>query len=330
MPFHIQRGNIVQMQVDAIVNAANTSLAPGGGVCGAIFRAAGHKQLQLACNKLQPIQTGEAVMTSGYNLPAQYIIHTAGPQWNIGLPDQEKLLYTAYRHSLVLAKKNNLESIAFPLLSAGTYGCPKETAFQIAKTAILDFLQSNDMIIYLILYDNADYFFDNPHIKMMNHYLQTTPPPISHQSSDASPNITYKAPCALSQPLPAPAPISRKLDDLVENIGETFSESLLRLISEKAQSDVAIYKKANISRKLFSKIRSSKHYQPSKPTVLAFVFALELNHDEAIDLLKRAGYALSNSNQYDIIIEYFLIHQVYDVFEINEVLFHFNQPLLGQ
>ena len=154
MSFEIINKDITKLDVDAIVNAANTSLKMGGGVCGAIFKAAGINELQEACDKLAPISTGDAVITDGFNLNAKYIIHTAGPVYNPANPEEsEKLLVKSYRNSLKLAKENNIKSIAFPLISAGIYAYPKNEALEIAKTTIEDFLSKNEMDIYLIIID---------------------------------------------------------------------------------------------------------------------------------------------------------------------------------
>lgn len=158
MPFTIIRQDITKLQVDAIVNAANTALAMGGGVCGAIFKAAGAQQLQTACNKVSPIQTGEAAITPGFNLPAKFVIHAAGPIYNDKNAEQcEKLLRSAYMESLKLALENKCESIAFPLISSGIYGYPKEEALQVAVSAIKDFLNEHDMDVYLIIFDRASF-----------------------------------------------------------------------------------------------------------------------------------------------------------------------------
>lgn len=154
MSFQIISKDITKLDVDAIVNAANTSLQMGGGVCGAIFRAAGADQLRKACDMIGPIKTGQAVMTDGYNLKAKHIIHTAGPVFDSKHPEKSKeLLENSYKNSLNLARKHNFKSIAFPLISAGIYGYPKKEAFDIARNTINKFLIDNDTDVYLTIID---------------------------------------------------------------------------------------------------------------------------------------------------------------------------------
>ena len=158
MPFMIVCQDITKMQVDAIVNAANTELQMGGGVCGAIFKAAGAAELQAACDKLSPIETGKAVMTPGFSLPAKYVIHAAGPVYSRWHKRQcREQLRSAYIESLKLAEKNGCESIAFPLISSGIYGYPKDEALEVARSAIEDFLRDHDMEVYLAVFDKSSF-----------------------------------------------------------------------------------------------------------------------------------------------------------------------------
>ena len=341
MPFTIVRQDITKMKVDAIVNAANTDLQMGGGVCGAIFKAAGAAQLQAACDKLAPIKTGEAVITSGFDLPAKFVIHAAGPVYRYQNAEQsEKLLRSAYMESLRLAIENNCESIAFPLISSGIYGYPKDEALQVATAAIQDFLINNDIDITLVVFDKSaftvsrellgevesyidEHYVDTHQIKRRK-LLDVERQAISE--ADERANI-FNEPLLeeMLAPIGAPAP----LDDLVGNLDEPFSQMLLRLIDAKGMTDVEVYKRANLDRKLFSKIRSNKGYMPSKRTAIALAVALKLSLDETDDLLERAGYALSHAVKFDVIVEYFIANGKYDVFAINEVLFEYDQPLLG-
>ncbi len=158
MPFTIVRQDIIKMKVDAIVNAANTTLKMGGGVCGAIFKAAGAAQLQAACDKLAPIKTGEAVITPGFNLPAKFVIHAAGPVYQKQSAAQsERLLRSAYTESLRLAVENNCESIAFPLISSGINGYPKDEALKVATSAIQNFIFDHDIDVTLVVFDKSSF-----------------------------------------------------------------------------------------------------------------------------------------------------------------------------
>ena len=333
MPFTIIRQDITRVKADAIVNAANTDLTMGGGVCGAIFRAAGAEKLQAACAQAAPIKTGGAAITPGFDLPAKFIIHAAGPvyrQWNA--KESEALLRSAYTQSLKLAYDNKCESIAFPLISSGIYGYPKDEALQVASASIKEFLADHDMDVYLVIFDRAAFAVGKELLGAVESYIDENYIDDHSEKRRKLLAVEYKALNeAMAPPFSqaAPGTASKGLDALVEELDEPFNTTLLRLIDAKGKTDVEVYKRANIDRKLFSKIRTGKGYMPGKRTILALAVALELTLDETDDLLERAGYALSHSQKFDVIVEFFIVNGKYDIYEINEVLFKYDQPLLG-
>ena len=343
MPLQIVRQDITKMAVDAIVNAANETLLGGGGVDGAIHRAAGAGLLS-ECKALGGCKTGSAKITGGYDLPAKYVIHTVGPVYKDGKSGERELLSSCYRESLRLAKDNGCETVAFPLISSGVYGYPKDAALKVAMDEIGDFLFENDMTVYVVVFDKAafniserlfaditEYIDDNYVEEQRENRLERVrrmnalPSTFSlGRCEDRSSKFDGEPPvmCATEEK-------ADDLDGLVIDLDESFSQMLLRKIDERGMTDAQCYKKANVDRKLFSKIRSDTHYRPSKPTAIAFAIALELSIPEAEDLLRKAGFALSHSNKFDIIIEYFIKKGNYNIFEINEALFAFDQSLLG-
>lgn len=428
MPFQLVRNDITKMQVDAIVNAANSSLLGGGGVDGAIHRAAGPQLLE-ECRAIRAREggcpAGEAKITGAGRLPCRYVIHTVGPVWQGGGQGEEQLLAACYQNSLALAAQKGCSSVAFPLISAGAYGYPKQQALRVAVDTTRAFLQDagpDEMTVYLVVFDKAAFAISSSLYKKVaayidDHYAEqhaepleerlrranlprqqgaalsgplegpavaaglAAPPPAlpsmppaaaevhqtkaakpgrrsalqklfglpgqdareldvqDTQASDAfeeaapfaEPPAAAPAPAAYSA-APAAMPLSaapRSLDEALECLDESFSEMLLRKIDERGITDAACYKKANISRKLFSKIRSDRLYKPSKPTALAFALALELPMEETKELLMKAGYALSHSSKFDVIVEYFIQNGSYDVLAVNEALFAFDQALLG-
>ena len=330
MPLQIVRNDITKMKVDVIVNAANSSLLGGGGVDGCIHRAAG-PELLLECKTLGGCETGSAKITKGYRLPCKYVIHAVGPRWRDGKHGEREKLVSCYRTSLALAKEHGCETVAFPLISSGIYGYPKDQALKVAIDTISDFLLENDMTVYIVIFVRKAYQIGEKLFSDIAAYIDDTYVD-EHTDSRASQlrrmqmlseepeKAIYGAPMAAS---------AKSLDDALSQIDESFSEMLLRKIDEKGMTDAQCYKKANIDRKLFSKIRSDWLYKPSKPTALAFAIALELPLDETKEMLMKAGFALSHSNKFDIIIEYFIENGNYNVFEINEALFAFDQSLLG-
>lgn len=461
MPFSIERNDLASMHVDAIVVAANENLQITGGVGLAVAQVAGLERVQSACDEIGFCPTGSAIVTPGFDLHARTIVHAVGPIWREGGRRERRLLASAYTQALQRAADADAQSVALPLLSAGTYGCPAEVSFSLAMEAVRAFLEQHDMDVRVVLYsraavsaglslygDIASYIDDRyvdehasyaresvgfgregdwrfpdrlpgdsghyaqppqvpqrdsghyaqspqlpqrasghyaqPPQRSSGHYAQAPQPTrrdSSAQSDDqrrgffkrlrerrkeerriiaaapsdgapeplAAPSRTEEfdafeasacepmadvpmgaAPMAAA-PMAAPSlgpDSAASLDDLLNALDEPFSTTLLALIDARGMTDAQVYKRANMSRQLFSKIRSDASYRPTKKTILALSVALELSLDETGDLLRRAGFALSRSNKADIIVEYFIKRGVYDIFTINEALYSFDQPLL--
>ncbi|WP_251158427.1 macro domain-containing protein [Caniella muris] len=354
MPFQLRHGDLVETPADALVNAVNERLAPGGGVCGAIFEAAGPAELDAACRAVSPCPTGSAVATPAFGLPARHVIHAVGPRWQDGRHGERELLASAYRSALAVASSLGDRSVAFPLISAGIYGMPRETALEVATGAITGYLADTDdsLEVSLVL-------FDEPAA------LRRTLPPgltayLEEQGVDvgsspdldrsmapgdtgafypqAAPAMPQAAPCAAPRDAAGPRdtavpPRRRSVKDLLSrrlaSLDKGFSETLLDLIDERGLADSAVYHRANMSRQHFSKIRSNPDYRPGKSTVLALAVALELPLAQAETLLARAGYAFSPSSAADVIVRWFIEEGRYDIFEINEALYAYDQRLLG-
>jgi len=330
MPLLIVRNDITKMQVDAIVNAANENLLMGGGVCGAIFTAAGADQLQQECGRIGHCDTGNAVITGGYRLPAKYIIHTVGPVWRGGLYDEEAKLRACYEHSLKLAKSKGLASIAFPLISSGIYGYPKDRAISVAVSQIGAFLQENDIDVFLTVFGAESCRLSERLEKSISVFIgeQSMLPQKALPSLRSDRRIRLSSGTTASVRA-APAVCSAELERAVDRADEPFSKLLLRLIDERKLSYPQVCQGANLDRRLFSKIRSNSQYRPSKNTVLALAIALRLNLDQTEDLLVRAGYELSSESKFDLIIAYFIQEGIFNVYEINVALFAFDESLLG-
>lgn len=323
MPLMLVRNDITLMPVDAIVNAANTCLLQGGGVCGAIFAAAGEEEMRSACAALAPIRTGEAVATPAFKLPARYVIHAAGPVYGqYGSQQAEQLLRNAYISSLQRALELGCASIAFPLISSGIYGYPKEQALTVACDAIRQFLRplDDELEVHLVLFEG---FALNPALldevsRFVDQHSVVRPPLFGvtgtglsgFEGVQSSDDALYEMPAWLE-------------------LEEPFEVYLLRLIRTLGMTEVEVYKNANLSRKLFSKIRTGNGYLPGKRTVLALAIGMQLDLEQTSDLLKQAGYALAGNQRLDLVVEYFVRQRCYDIYKINAVLFQYGLPLLG-
>ena len=336
MPFRIVHGNIVDVKADAIVNAANTRLLPGGGVCGAIFEAAGFEKLYEACRAIGWCDVGQAAATPAFDLRAKFIIHTPGPIWQDGEHGEAELLASCYTASMACALANGCSSIAFPLISAGIFGYPKHEAYQVARDAITKFIAEHDLTVMLVIYEAGD---DITGYRDRN--LEMRLERLAREEREAKRLFdVHRRPSDLREDKRSDVLASESdtifkesehlsLDKIIDARSQSFSELLMRMIWVKGAKPSDIYKRANIDRKLFSKIKNKPDYMPSKQTAVSFAIALELDVDKTQELLETAGYVLSGSSKFDIIIEYFIEHKMYDIFEINEALFHYGQPLLG-
>lgn len=363
MPFFVSDCDITACKADAIVNAANTELRMGGGVCGEIFRAAGAAEMEKACRESAPIRTGDAVLTPGFSLRARYVIHTAGPIWS-GSQEDASLLYRCYQSALELAAERGLKTVVFPLISAGIYGCPKEIAERIARKSILDFLATHEeMTVTLILYGMSEQkkslsryaslcerlraFTDKTKRKLVTAgeaAICALPPlraeTVSKTAEEVSAPIDTGDGARPKRVVPgigAARDVDTEKAFLAKPAKEerppvpehTFSDILFRFIDEKGLTDPEVYKAANLDRRLFSKFRSKREYTPKKTTVLALAIALRLDIPQTEILLDGAGYSLSSHRQTDIIVRWFMEKQIYDIYEINDMLLAFHQRQLG-
>ena len=365
MPFQIIRNDITKVKADAIVNTANPKPRIGRGTDSAIYAAAGEEQLMAAREKIGDIYPGQAVHTDAFALNAKYIIHTVGPAWIDGAHGERNILRSCYENSLALAADLSCKSIAFPLIATGTYGFPKDEALHIALSEIQRFLLTHEMKVTIVVFDRKalelseglvggiEQFIDDHtaqalHAKergenrarmsrrrkaavdeepMMYGSISGISAPIAREETLADEEDLE---LALAPTAAIPDLEGKSLDEILDDAGDSFQQRLLKLIDESGMDDVTVYKKANIDRKVFSRIRCKPDYKPKKKTALAFAIALELDMPTMTDLLSRAEIALSPSSTFDLIITYFVTNKNYDIFEINAALFKYGQPILGE
>lgn len=376
MPFSIVRDDISRVHADVLVNAANVRLAPGGGVCGALFSAAGFDEMRAACEAIGGCATGDAVATPAFNLPARWCVHAVGPIWRGGRAHEEELLHRCYRSAFARAVELGARSVAFPLISAGIYGFPVERALAIAREEVAAFLRHHDEVaLTLVVFERAVVQMGNALVEQVQEYIddeyvdsssfmrrdtgelerelqwtEDASAPLSVemaepvalpeclQEDDASiaasrpfvaANIRMPGAAMPGAPSRAGATLDAEIAQLVATLDAPFSTTLLALIDARGMTDAEVYHRANISRQLFSKIRGNESYRPSKQTVVALAIALELDMSATQDLLARAGFTLSKSSKFDVIVRFFIERSIYDLFQLNEVLFAYDLPLVG-
>ena len=338
MPFQIIRHDITKVKADAIVNTANPKPRIGRGTDSAIYAAAGEEQLMAAREKIGDIAPGQAAYTDAFALDANYIIHTVGPAWIDGAHGERDTLRSCYENALALADSLGCESIAFPLIAAGTYGFPKDEALHIALSEIQRFLLAHEMKVTIVVFDRKAMELSESLVGGIEQFIDDHTARELHakERGDNRAGMYRRRKAGrdgeLSPAPPAAMPdlAGKSLDEILGDAGESFQQRLLKLFDESGMDDVAVYKKANIDRKVFSRIRCKPDYKPKKKTALAFAIALELDMPTMTDLLSRAEIALSPSSTFDLIITYFITNKKYDIFEINDALFKYGQPILGE
>ena len=345
MPFLMIRNDITKVAADAIVNPANRNLLQGSGTSRAIYQAAGEQELTASCEAIGRCDLGRAVCTPAFGLPAKYIFHAVCPAWQGGGFGEAEQLASAYHSALKLATKYHCESVAFPLLSSGNYGYPKEQAFRIAVDTITQYVMEHDLTVYLVLYDrdslavsrklfaSVEEYIDDHYVAQNDESYQfdrRRRESVERRRWRLEEKAAPMLETAAAPPPPAVAPMAaRSLENLMDNLGEGFTTRLLRLIDERGLKDSTVYKQSNISRQHFSKIQCNRDYNPKKKTVLAFAVGLHLSEDETIDLLKSAGYAFSDGSKRDWIVRYCLEHKIYNINQVNTLLFEYDQEQLG-
>lgn len=397
MPLKIIRQDITKIKCDAIVNPSNRYLEPGGGADLAIHKKAGQK-LRDFCRKIGGCDTGKAKITPAFRLPCKYVIHTVGPDWH-GSDNPRELLASCYSECLKLAVKYRCQTVAFPLISSGTNGAPKDVVLKIATRIIGDFLFENDMLVYLVVFDKDSYEISNKIYSEVASYIDDNYAEVHKEASnfnyplfnkyrrfieeeiiegdfeentgesfcsncgESMPeeqvfckncgdflketrvdpasrcNEALKAPCPeytsstiddRSVCCTAPTVSQPSLDDMIKNMDKGFADTLFHYIDMKGITDVECYKRSNVDKKTFSKIKCNKDYRPSKVTAVSFAIGLKLNLEETNHLLGTIGFCLSNSSLFDVIIQYFISSGEYEsIFDVNEVLYKFDQVMLG-
>ncbi len=325
MPFQIIRNDITKVKADAIVNTANPKPVIGSGTDSAIYHAAGEVALLAERRRIGNIAPGSAAATPAFRLQAKHIIHTVGPVWMDGSHGERDILRSCYAKSLALAAELCAESIAFPLIATGVYGFPKDEALSIALSEISRFLLDHDMKVIMVVFDRKAFELSGllaGHVEECISDSEVRSVRESEYSDVFRSAVTWQAERRS-------AAEKETLTEALEAAGETFQQRLFGLIRERGMDEVAVYKRANIDRKVFSRIRRNVNYRPKKQTAVAFAVALNLDMPEMEDLLARAGFAFSPSSKSDIIIQYCVAHGIYNIFDINAALFKYDQPLLG-
>ncbi len=333
MPLTIVLDDLVNIRADVLVNPTSPEAYVGKGVDYTLYQSGGIALFE-ARKQLGFIEPGTVKQTEAFSLQAKYVFHTVGPIWEGGLQNEFAILTSCYQQALELAISLQVQSIAFPLIASGAFGFPKDKALEIARRTIETFLKQSELDVFLVIFDKESYQISQARNQGVQSYLDRamyhlpTRSPYAkrewEEKDDFETSIQYS-----EERMILPSYKRNLKEPMFVDQSKPFSLLLYDWIERSGMKPVEVYKRANISRKTFSKIMSNIHYQPSKPTAVAFAIALRLNLKQTQELLDSAGYSLSNAFKFDLIIKYHITQKKYNVFEINEVLFEHDQVLIG-
>lgn len=330
------------MRCDAIVNTANTKPIIGSGCDYAVYKAAGKRRLSEYREKnIGEVPEGDVFLTPGFRLPAHYIIHAVSPHYIDGVHGEEEKLRDCYRKSLSLAWEQQCRSIAFPVISTGSFGYPKEEGIRIAADEIQAFLQNHEMLIYLVVFDAQSARYGKRFDKDLQAYIDENYVGAKHHEEYSIQTMALRRDLDDESFSPYENDLyeddlyeedsdedseeeneftelhESKLEERMKHLSDSFSEYLLYLIEEKGMTNADVYKRALVDKKTFAKIKNHADYHPQKMTAMCLCMGAKLNLDETRDLLTRAGYALSPCDKTDIIFSYFIENQIYDMIELD-------------
>lgn len=324
MSLKLLRTDITRFPCDALIISSDSSLMNGGAALGACYSAAGMNFGEYINNHFRDeISLGNAYLIEkeksnfSDDLKAKNVIVTTAPKWVDDESYVIEQLASCYVNSLEKARKTGAKKIAVSIIDSRIFGFPVGLSELIAKRAILRYLENYDLDVYLIKHDWLSYDKNRDEIQKLRQYIEKTKIETTFFSAEVPRSKEFA--------------VSNKsiIEDKLKNKDESFSEMLLRLIDERGMKDSKCYKQANVSRKVFSKIRCDRNYHPKKETAIAFALALELDIEGTQQLLRTAGYSLSHSNTADIIVEYHILNGIFKVSDINEMLYEYDQKLLG-
>lgn len=340
--------DIAQFRCDAVVLSTNAALTIDS-IGMKALRTGGGEKLQKELQPFNRFTDGKARIVKNHRIKCDQVILAAVPTWKDGHSGECELLTDCCINSLKLALRNGNKKVAFELYDAELFGFPPEIAYNIQYEAIESYLESHDMTVFLVSSKRVQNDTVSGLRRFVDDYYDRPEPQVCYSIAPATAGgvVAFEAPagaalgvvagltCIDSQSKPK-KPVDKSLFTIPPELekrlkmrDESYQQMLFRLIDERGLKDSECYKRANVSKQVFSKIRCNAEYRPTKPTLLAFAVALHLSFDETVELLQKAGYAFTQSSQFDIIVTYFIQKGCYDLFQINEFLYSYDQSLLG-
>ena len=348
MGLKVIRNDITKVECDAIVNSANPEPIVGGGTEGLIYDAAGREKLLEARKKIGRIKLGDAESTPAFDLPCKMVIHTCGPIWEIGSSKERGILKSCYINSLELAYQYKLTSIAFPLISSGIYGFPKDIALAIAENSINEFLETHDMEVYLVVFDDEATKASKTRFDEIKEYVESEYTKVLGERSRnerRNERARYRELEELERAYASGNKSEenksyyfqrrkeilegKDINDVISGRQMQFKDKLFWYMDKKGMKSTDVYTNY-FDKRTFSKFEKVENYHPSKCTAILCCLGLKLDLDEATDLLASASYAFNMDQNADVIVMFCISKGIYSLMDINEMLAGLGLPYFHQ